>query len=62
MSKILACAEGRYGLSCNKTCGNCTSRNLKCDAKNGTCLSTCVKNYLGPQCDRSSIVAANFPT
>ncbi|XP_063918202.1 uncharacterized protein LOC135133665 isoform X2 [Zophobas morio] len=52
-----ACAEGRYGLSCNKTCGNCSSRNLKCDAKNGTYLSTCVKNYVGPQCDRIEVSA-----
>ncbi|XP_063918137.1 uncharacterized protein LOC135133611 isoform X2 [Zophobas morio] len=49
------CADGLYGLSCNKTCGDCTSRNFNCDAKNGTCLSTCSKNYLGPQCDRIEV-------
>ncbi|XP_063918266.1 uncharacterized protein LOC135133712 isoform X1 [Zophobas morio] len=49
------CTDGVYGLSCNKTCGDCTSRNFNCDAKNGTCLSTCSKNYLGPQCDRIEV-------
>nr|XP_022308874.1 receptor-type tyrosine-protein phosphatase T-like [Crassostrea virginica] len=45
----IACEDGKFGLGCNESCGQCLDPN-NCSKEDGTCLNGCAPGYNGSLC------------
>lgn len=49
LHSAIACEDGKFGLGCNESCGQCLDPN-NCSKEDGTCLHGCAQGYNGSLC------------
>lgn len=48
---LVECADNKYGLECNNTCGKCLN-GVKCYHVSGICPNGCDAGMFGDKCDK----------